>query len=64
MVKLNLYTGRIYDGYGEQLAGREHICLTNKEAAEWLTKLVEDKGVEYTKTWLTFAKDKQLDKKI
>ena len=61
MVKLNLYLGRQYDGYGEQLAARETICLTNKEAAYWLTKLIEEKGGEYIKTWLSFAKDIKTD---
>ena len=57
MIKLNLNTGRRYDGYGEQVVDKQTICLTNEEAAEWLTKLIEEKGVEYTKTWLLFAKE-------
>lgn len=58
MVKLNLNVGRTYDGYGEQVVKKEEICLTNTEAAYYLTHLIEEKGVEFTKEWLRKAKGK------
>lgn len=61
MVELNLYTGRRYDGYGEQVVDREKICLTNREASQYLTELIEDRGIEFTKKWLAKAKGNEED---
>lgn len=58
MVKLNLNVGREYDGYGEQVVKKEQICLTDTEAAYYLTQLIEEKGVDSTKEWLKKAKGK------
>lgn len=62
MVKLRLNVGREYDGYGEQVVKKEVICLTEGEASYYLTTLIEDKGVEFTKQWLNLAKGKQNDR--
>jgi len=56
MVKLNLNIGRTYDGYGEQVVKKEQVCLTDKEASQYLTEFIEKMGVEKTKEWLAKAK--------
>ena len=61
MVKLKLNVGRSYDGYGEQIVKKEEICLTNDEAARYLTQLIEEKGVQATKNWLLKVKGYEED---
>lgn len=56
MVKLNLYVGRVYDGYGEQVAQRENLIITDIEAAGYLQELLEEKGAEYTRDWIKKVK--------
>jgi len=56
MVKLNLYIGRRYDGYGEQVPHKEQVCLTNREAGLYLEKLLLLQGEEYTKEWIKMVK--------
>ena len=56
MVKLNLYTGRKYDGYGEQIADKTMVCLTNTEAATYLEKFLYQLGPEYTREWIKLVK--------
>ena len=56
MVKLNLYVGRRYDGYGEQVIDKELIILTNEEAGKYLTQFIEEMGVQKTKEWIAKAK--------
>lgn len=57
MIKLNLNIGRTYDGFGEQVVKKETICLTNEEAAMYLTQFIEAMGVNKTKEWLKKAKN-------
>ena len=61
MVKLKLNVGRSYDGYGEQVVKKEAVCLTNAEAARYLTELIEEKGVQATKNWLLKVKGYEED---
>ena len=61
MVKLKLNVGRSYDGYGEQVVKKEEVCLTNAEAARYLTQLIEEKGVQATKNWLLKVKGYEED---
>jgi len=56
MVKLNLYVGRSYDGYGEQVVDKEEIVLTDIEAGYYLTQFIEEMGVQKTKEWIAKAK--------
>jgi hypothetical protein len=56
MVKLNLYVGRRYDGYGEQVPDKQQVCLTNQEAGHYLEKLLLLQGEEYTKEWIKMVK--------
>tara|TARA_R100000808_G_scaffold4105_1_gene13677 strand:+ start:28471 stop:28662 length:192 start_codon:yes stop_codon:yes gene_type:complete len=56
MIKLHLNIGRDYDGYGEQVVKKETICLTDTEAAMYLTQFIEAMGVNKTKEWLKKAK--------
>lgn len=56
MVKLNLYVGRRYDGYGEQVVDKEEIVLTDIEAGYYLTQFIEEMGVQKTKEWIAKAK--------
>ena len=56
MVKLNLYVGRRYDGYGEQVVDKEEIVLTDIEASYYLTQFIEEMGVQKTKEWIAKAK--------
>jgi hypothetical protein len=56
MVRLNLYIGRRYDGYGEQVPDKEQVCLTNEEAALHLEKLLYFRGTEFTREWLRKVK--------
>lgn len=56
MVKLNLNIGRRYDGYGEQVVEKEEVVLTNSEASQYLTELIEAMGVRKTKEWIAKAK--------
>ena len=58
MVKLNLYVGRRYDGYGEQVPVNKQVCLTNREAGLYLEKLLLLQGAEYTKEWIKMVKGK------
>lgn len=58
MIKLNLYVGRRYDGYGEQVVDREEVVLTDLEASFYLQQLVEEKGIEATKNWIKKVKGK------
>jgi hypothetical protein len=66
MVKLKLYVGRTYDGYGEQVVQKEEVCMTNIEASHYLTQLVEEKGVEATRNWIKRVKgeDVQFPKEV
>ena len=56
MVRLSLYVGRRYDGYGEQVVDREEIVLTDIEASYYLTQFIEEMGVQKTKEWIAKAK--------